>query len=125
MRRPPWTRRQRVIAAVFAAAVAAQFVVPAVVLTSEPKRGVAYRHRFGWQMFTHTRVDLQYGATTADRTMRRIDVPDEVGAVWGYVHYGSGTPKRLCAADPRRVKVTRYVLTESGERRAEVSFSCH
>lgn len=126
--RPPWTMRERIIAALFAVALAVQIGVPTVMLTrlmlDPEKKGYALDYRFGWQMFEGRLLDVRYVATMADDRSRRIDAVDEVGLFWGHVHYGSGTPSRLCKADPRRVTVTRYAVHRGQTRETEASFSC-
>jgi hypothetical protein len=107
------------MAVLFLLAVAVQFAVPTLVLTSEPSwHPDGYGHHFGWQMYTGRGIHVRYVATMDDGQTRRIDAADDAGVFWGHVHYGSGTPKRLCDADPRRVTVIRYTST------APASFSC-
>jgi hypothetical protein len=126
--RQPSTRRQTLRVTLFLAVVAVQAGVPAVMLTQsirDPEtRGYSRQHHLGWQMYEGSTLDVRYLARLADGSMRRIDAPKEVGTFWGHVDYGSGAPKRLCDADPRRVTVTRYAGIRGLTPMTEASFRC-
>lgn len=127
--RPPpplaWTRRQRLAIGLFLLAVVVQVTVPSIVLTSDPTPDPdAYLYRYGWQMFTSSEVDVDYLTVRRDGSRRPVEPVTQIGALWGHVHYGRSTPRRLCAADARAVAVVRYVVSRDGERREGSRFSC-
>jgi hypothetical protein len=113
--------------ALLLAAVAVQVAVPAVVLVrslQDPEeQGYARQYRYGWQMYEGRSLATAYWAGGADGAVRPVEPVREVG-LWGYVHYGRGTPRRLCEVDAGRVWITRRALVRGLTPREEATYPC-
>ncbi len=75
-------------------------------------------------MFTDSEQEVRYEAVHAGGTREQVDPTLVLGSLWGNVHYGNATFRRLCRELPEATMISRHIRPRSGDEPSIERFRC-